>query len=99
MATTDVLEAAAAEHLTDFEKSLYRLDAQGRIVSIQDTRFKPLVGQVNGKDVLIGYYYSSNRSYKMLDREGVQYWGDEAGLEPSWFSPIDLVGPMLITAP
>jgi hypothetical protein len=81
---------------TSFEQKLMiKAGEKGEILFSSKTlgTFRPVIEGNN----IIGYYRSSNGFYELLDREGRRIWSDERGIEPSVISPVDIVGPALVT--
>lgn len=64
-----------------------------RIVS--DRRYAAVHDQ---DGTLLGYYRSSGGYEEIVDRDGHIVWSDEVGLEQPLFSPVDLIGPGVVTA-
>jgi hypothetical protein len=84
----------STHQLTKFESHIYKENQQGDMVL--ESRWKPVIDQVQGKQTIIGYFRSSSGYYEMRDREGKIVWSDEVGLEPSLISPVDIIGPALV---
>lgn len=87
----------SSNNLTLFEKQIFKINEKGEVLSRAGTIYKPVVDTINGKKAIIGYYKESFGYSEMRDREGRLLWSDEKGIEPSLFSPIDLIGPALVS--